>query len=328
MSRRSISIVLTSHNGRPFIGEALASITAQTRPPEQVMVADDGSTDGTLEEIERWARDQSFEVVLRDPVRKAAGGPSVGRQWAIENSRTDLMALLDHDDLLLPNHLERLEAGFDAFPDLSICFGDARVFGEDPADGERFLSDKDVGSTVSEAPNGAKLLGGRLFQNLLYSSFIPTSSNLWRRDRAVAIAPMLEQALTADDQMLFLYLARQGGVAYFPEVVGCRRLHESNLSRDPLVMTMHSIQCARVLLGSNLLKLSQDEDAFLRERVERDLEAAAYFASKKGAVEYLSITRRLGAGVRLRGLAVSLLHSFRLLEPPPPRHPKNALGNH
>ena len=60
----SVSVAMATYNGAGFIGAQLASIAAQTRTPDELVVCDDGSDDGTVEIIERFAREAPFEVRL------------------------------------------------------------------------------------------------------------------------------------------------------------------------------------------------------------------------------------------------------------------------
>lgn len=61
---RSIAVVIPAYNARPFLGEAMDSVLAQTRPPEQVVVVDDGSTDGTAAVARQWQAERGQGIPL------------------------------------------------------------------------------------------------------------------------------------------------------------------------------------------------------------------------------------------------------------------------
>ena len=66
----SISIAMATYDGARFVAEQLASFAAQTRLPDELVVTDDGSTDGTLEIVERFAATAPFAVhIHRNPAR-------------------------------------------------------------------------------------------------------------------------------------------------------------------------------------------------------------------------------------------------------------------
>ena len=102
-----ISVVIPLYNGREFIREALDSVLRQTLPPDEIIVVDDGSTDGGAEIVADMAR--SHPIVL---VSKANGGQSSARNVGIAHANGDLIALLDQDDVWYPHHLATLVKPF------------------------------------------------------------------------------------------------------------------------------------------------------------------------------------------------------------------------
>ena len=118
MADPSVSAVVPVRNGAKFLGQALESILGQTLPPEEVIVVDDGSTDGS-EEI---ARAFSARVIPND-----GGGVSAARNPGIAASRGEVIALLDHDDLWEPRKLERQLACLAARRELAFVWSRVRV---------------------------------------------------------------------------------------------------------------------------------------------------------------------------------------------------------
>ncbi len=94
----SISVVIPAYNAREVIGRAVESVLAQTRRPDEVIVVDDGSTDGTREAVQRFG----------DRIRylfQANAGASAARNTGIEHARGEWIAFLDGDDEWLEDHL-------------------------------------------------------------------------------------------------------------------------------------------------------------------------------------------------------------------------------
>ena len=95
----SISILLTAYNATKFLGETLASISAQVRKPDEVIVVDDHSDDNTVAIAETWAKEQPYGVRIlqnRIPHHSFAGpGPAAGRMTGLQEVKSDMVALLE-----------------------------------------------------------------------------------------------------------------------------------------------------------------------------------------------------------------------------------------
>ena len=93
-----VAVVIPSYNSRQFIEDTIASVRAQTLVPDEIVVVDDGSTDGTAELVE------GLGVQC---IRKQNGGPASARNQGVKETTAPLVAFLDADDLFLPDKLER-----------------------------------------------------------------------------------------------------------------------------------------------------------------------------------------------------------------------------
>jgi glycosyltransferase involved in cell wall biosynthesis len=100
MSPPCISVLIPAYNAAATIGTTLESVFAQTHPPDEILVVDDGSTDDTCLVVERFA---PRVRLLRQP----NAGPAAARNHAARESQGDWLALLDADDGWLPRKLER-----------------------------------------------------------------------------------------------------------------------------------------------------------------------------------------------------------------------------
>ena len=125
--RAKFSVAMCTYNGASFIAEQLATIATQTRPPDELVVCDDGSTDATLECVREFARTVPFTVRLI-PNEKNLGSTK-NFERAIELCEGDFIALADQDDVWLPEKLERLEAAL-ADQSTVLAFTDGDVVDE------------------------------------------------------------------------------------------------------------------------------------------------------------------------------------------------------
>lgn len=116
-----ISIVTPIHNGLEFFPATVASVQAQTRGDWEWLVVDDGSTDGSLEYCLAIAERDSRVRVLRHP-NGANLGQSASRNLAIRHVSGDFLALLDCDDLWIPEKLDRDIATFARHPRANFLY--------------------------------------------------------------------------------------------------------------------------------------------------------------------------------------------------------------
>ncbi len=109
----TISVVVPSHNSCATILRSLQSVYAQTVPAHEIVVVDDGSSDGTAEQVMEKHPDAR---VLHQP----QSGPGPARNNGALHARGEWVAFLDADDVWLPDHLERLSDATRAFPDVLL----------------------------------------------------------------------------------------------------------------------------------------------------------------------------------------------------------------
>lgn len=97
-----ISICIATYNGARYIGEQLASILKQLSAEDEVVVSDDGSTDGTLD-IVRSFNDRRIRIV-DGPQRHS---PTLNFEWALRNAKGEYIFLADQDDVWLEGKVRR-----------------------------------------------------------------------------------------------------------------------------------------------------------------------------------------------------------------------------
>lgn len=109
-----VAVVIPAYDAATTIGATLASVAAQTVRPAEVIVVDDGSADDTAEVADQWRGVVDVDVVRLGTNR----GLSVARRTAIERIKRGLVALLDADDVWLPDHLQTMLAAYRSAPGL------------------------------------------------------------------------------------------------------------------------------------------------------------------------------------------------------------------
>ncbi len=120
-----VAVVIPTFNRREFVGDAVRSALNQSVPAD-VVVVDDGSTDGTYDALARWFGDRIILVRQENLERGAARN-----RGAREVPEAELLCFLDSDDVLLPHHVEVLVRGASAHPGASFISTRARACAPD-----------------------------------------------------------------------------------------------------------------------------------------------------------------------------------------------------
>ena len=111
-----ISVIATVSNERNNIERLLESLADQTRRPDEVIICDGGSSDGTAEQITRYAQEKSERLPNLTLIVEPGANISRGRNLAIAAARGEIIAVTDAGVRLDARWLEWLAAGFDKLP--------------------------------------------------------------------------------------------------------------------------------------------------------------------------------------------------------------------
>ena len=123
-----ISVVIPTYNGGPFLEETLASLAAQRRRPDEVLLVDDGSTAPRTRRLLEQLRAGRGPLPVR-VLQQANQGPGAARNLGVREARGELVLPLDDDDLLTPDALGALEAALAATPGAAFAYGHTELFG-------------------------------------------------------------------------------------------------------------------------------------------------------------------------------------------------------
>jgi glycosyltransferase involved in cell wall biosynthesis len=233
MSTPAVSVVMAVYNGEPWLGEALASILGQSLVNLELIVVDDGSTDGTSKRLETITDPRL--LVLRQP----RGGQTKALNCGLRAARAPLIARIDADDVALPGRLER-QAGFlAAHPDVGLLGTAAREIAPDGAV---------VRTLVPPCDDHA------LRHVLRRSNPFIHSSVLFRRALVDAVGAYDESFTVAQDYDLWLRMSRVTRLASLDEPLVLRRLAPGRLSsardttrlRDEVVAKLRALRSGAV----------------------------------------------------------------------------------
>lgn len=179
----SVSVALCTYNGAQFVEQQLRSIVNQTVSPTEVVIADDGSTDDTLDRVHAICAET--DVPVRILTGSAPLGVTLNFQRAIEACSGDLIALSDQDDIWHPDRLALSIPAFASDPGLLFQHTDARLVGE----GGELL-----GPTLFEALSVSRddrvlIAEGRGFEVYLRRNLATGATVVFRRTLLAAALP-------------------------------------------------------------------------------------------------------------------------------------------
>lgn len=199
-----VSCVVPVYNGERFVTEALDSIFGQTHQPLEVIVVDDGSTDGTAQAL------AGLGCGIRT-IRQENQGPAAARNAGLGVASGRYVGFLDADDLWHADKLERQLARFEARPELMACFASFRnVSGVESTEGDPML-DPAAWPVTPFSP--CTLLARReVF------------------DTVGLFDPKLRRG--EDTEWIMRMMMRKIPYESMPEVLLDRRIHRANLTRE------------------------------------------------------------------------------------------------
>ncbi len=138
-----VDVIIPTFNSAASICEAVDSALAQTFQAIAVLVVDDGSTDDTRELVaSRFGRQSNVSLL-----HQANAGPAAARNLGIRQSRSDLVAFLDSDDLWAPDKLEKQVGQLDGHPEAGLSFCDVTIEGDGDPRVTRFMRKRYRGDT-------------------------------------------------------------------------------------------------------------------------------------------------------------------------------------
>ena len=234
-----VTAAITTYNRAPFLAGAIESVLEQTFEDYELLVVDDGSTDGTEEVLAPYL--DRLRVV-----RQANRGRSAARNTAISEARAPLLSFLDSDDRWLPDKLERQVPVLEAEPRLGMVHGHVEVV---DGDGRTLADETARHRALFSSANAEITYAGWAFDCRCFSSALTA------RVEAVRSVGGYDTDLLLDDYDLYLRLALDWEIRFLEgPPVALYRHHEGQMTTYEL--TMGQIQTAE----KHLMLLERRDD--------------------------------------------------------------------
>lgn len=239
-----VSVFVPSYNHAIFIERCLKSIIKQIYQPTELLVIDDGSTDGSTNVIERVLKDCPFpsELIVR---------PNKGLCHTLNEGLTktsgDYFAYLGSDDVWLPEFIEARVSLLESKPKAVLGYGNAFLIDEN----DRIIECSDSWRHSDYKDGDAR--------PMLYKGFSLVSSSVFYR-RSVLEKKCWNEESRLEDYELYLQLAEYGEFAFDKRFMSAWRMHGTNTSRNSIWMLDEMLKAqkrAAANFGWNEKKLSK-----------------------------------------------------------------------
>lgn len=210
-ARPHISVAMATWNGAAHLGEQLESLAAQRRLPTELVVCDDGSTDDTVEILERFARSAPFRVAIHRNARNL--GVLRNFEKALSLCTGDIVFLSDQDDVWLPEKIGEVARVFEETPGALAVIND------------KLITDENL------VPTGATMLGNIRGFGSPDGNFVAGCCSAFRREW-LDIALPIPQGAIAHDTWLVGLAHRLGVVSISDKPLQYYRRHGDNVSQN------------------------------------------------------------------------------------------------
>ena len=234
MTAPKISVIVPIYNQAPFIRETVDSVLDQDYPNLELVLSDDGSTDGTSEILREYAAGEPNRVKVVASEENTGIAGAFNR--ALEAHTGEYIAWLGGDDVMLPGKLGRQMAALQASPDAIGCCHDADVFDSD--------SGRSYGR-FSEVYNGRRGVRDGGVELLLDPAYMMLPSTMMVRSSAVDGLRFDKRIRVSNDWLFDIELFRRGRIVGLDDVLARYRRHQRNVTSQ----TSDALEDALVVLA-------------------------------------------------------------------------------
>jgi glycosyltransferase involved in cell wall biosynthesis len=283
-----VSVIMPAFNAEQYLASAIESVLGQTYRDLELIMVDDGSTDGTLEIARDIARRDERLTVVTQP---NSGRPAPGRNRALAISTGKYVSFLDADDHYLPDRVRVLADALDSHPSWIAAFHDLTYVNKQGIpEGGTYLEDTNFPSRANEflVPLGDGWFECNerfyVFQSLYYAA-LHTQTVMIARER---VSPSLlrfdEQFLIVDDTDLWIRLGFEGRMGYLNQPLSCYRRHDTNITGNKIRFATDSTRLHVLNYNRVRARLTAAERTKYHEKIASYSAATAFAQLSEGLV--------------------------------------------
>ncbi len=223
----TVSIIMASYNYAGFIGEAVGSVQAQSFQDWELLIVDDGSTDGSLAAVENFCRHDGRIKLLTHPGNVNRGLAATVKR-GVDAATGKYIAFLESDDRWLPENLARKVTILDSFPEVALVDDKVTLFGESDLF-DRYRNYR----VIRERHFSACTFPADIFHALFYENLIPTFSCAVCRSDALKNCSFEHVYTPHLDRSLWMQICKKHKFYHLDENLTCWRIHsKSCISRE------------------------------------------------------------------------------------------------
>jgi glycosyltransferase involved in cell wall biosynthesis len=233
------SILTAAFDASATVSAAVESVLRQTEASWELIVVDDGSTDGTADRVRAYAEDPRVRLIAQEN-----RGLSGARNRALDAASGRYIALLDADDLYMPSYLTAMRDALERDPDAGFAYTDAWLLDDATGRIARRTAMADQRPPASAPPDARELL-----RELIGRNFVYVSATV-RREALDAVGPFDVSLPSLEDYDLWLRLAAGGFRAVrAPGVHAVYRRRAGSMSSNEPRMRETEVRVLRSLAG-------------------------------------------------------------------------------
>jgi len=256
-----VTVVIPTFNRANFVRQAIESVLQQRFQDYELIVVDDGSTDGTRAVIESLGPRVRY-------LYQSNQGAAAARNFGVRHARAPWIAFQDSDDLCAPDHLESLYGYVRDHPDCGMVFGNGAYL-----DGPQHNR-----NTIIPAKKSRHLEAtGVTLQDLFAKSIVRLQASIILKSAYDAVGGMDDSLRICHDLDLFFRLSMRVPIKYLDRTVFFYRKHDSNISGNEELRVMENIKVIEKFLSD----FPAARDRIGRRNVARRL-AYRYYRLAKG----------------------------------------------
>lgn len=296
---------MCTYNGARYLPEQLESIALQTSLPQELVICDDGSTDGSIDIIKIFERNAPFKVSLN--ITSQHLGSTKNFERAIDSCSGEIIALSDQDDFWNPEKLRLIQSEFYNSSRIGLVFTDAEIV-DDGLNSLGYRLWESVGFDKAKQSQATK---GNLFKVLLRRNYVTGATLAFRSHFKKGILPIPETFV--HDAWIAIILSFLTDTAIIPEPLIRYRQHAEN-----------QIGAVKIVFGKRFrASLRSDKYTYLHEAdkyilvlkrlldTNNSAKAASLISGLKAKINHLQRRAKIRMQPRLRfGLVLKELVNF------------------
>jgi glycosyltransferase involved in cell wall biosynthesis len=255
-----VSILIPTYNGARFISECVESALNQTYANVEVVVIDDGSTDGTADILQKY---ESRIVLLRQENQGLCGALNSG----LNGATGDFVSFLGHDDYIMAEKIEKQVRFLESHPEYGMVYTDG--IGIDKS-----------GATIRETYNRGTFRQGRVFPELFVEMFVSGPTMMIPRP-VIEKVGHYDTAIAFEDYQMALRISYYYPIGYIEDKLYAYRQHGSNMSSRTYTMSKNNL-----LTIAAIAKEFPDIKAIVGPKVFRNRLADLHYGAGRVEMEY------------------------------------------